>query len=259
MTVPATRLLFEFHPRTRYHVGDAATRVALYVGIATTGLDRHTDTVTELAAVRFHYSPDTAAIYQLDTPLQTQTIDDAAVATTLRDVTVVICHNARFARPRVERQLPIFARYPWACLTHDIPWKAHGFPSPNLECLLIKHCREYYEAHSTEVDCYVGIHLLATPLASGDRPLALLLNAATTPSVRVWAVGAPITLKDTLRARGYAWHPGDHRHPKSWYRDLPPSAVDAECSWLREHIYTGRPGHIAFDHFDARDRYSIRG
>ena len=82
--------------------------------------------------------------------------------------------------------------------------------------------------------------------------------AAATPTIRVWAVASPITVRDTLRLRGYTWYPGDHRRPKAWYRDLPPAAVDAECAWLREHIYAGRPGHIAFDHFDARDRYSNR-
>ena len=100
--------------------------------------------------------------------------------------------------------------------------------------------------------------LLATPFASGDRPLGLLLNAAATPTVRVWAVGASITMKDILRRRGYAWHPGDMRRPKAWYRDLPPTAVDSECGWLRHNVYSGRQGHIAFYHFDARDRYSAR-
>jgi DNA polymerase III subunit epsilon len=242
--VPATRLLYEFRPRTRYHLGDTTTRVALYVDIDATGA----------AAIRFHYSPDTATIYALDTPLQA--FDHATVAATLRDVSVVISHNARLSRPRFERRLPIFAKYPWACSMHDIPWKAYGFPSANLECLLIKHCREYYDSHHAESDCYAGIHLLATPLASGDRPLALLLNAAATPTVRVWAMGLPITLKDILRVRGYAW--GDRHRPKAWYRDLTPAAVDDECTWLRQHVYTGRPGHIAFDHFDARDRYSAR-
>jgi DNA polymerase-3 subunit epsilon len=280
--VPATRLFHEFHPRRRYHTGDAATHVALYVDVETTGLDPH-DAIIELAAVRFHYSPDTAAIYALDAPLHAledprqpippeitaltglsdaaltgRRIDDDAVAVALRDVSVVVSHNARFDRPRLERRLPIFAKHRWACSMTDIPWKTLGFSSLNLECLLMKHCREYYDAHHAQADCYAGIHLLATPDTTGERPLALLLRAASIPTVRIWAVGSPLVLKDRLRARNYRWYPGDHRRPKAWFLDLPPNAVDTECEWLRQHIYAGRPGHIAFDHFDAYDRYSSR-
>lgn len=281
--VPATRLLHEFRPRHRYHTGDAATRVALYTDIETTGLDPHTDAIIEFAAVRFHYNPDTAAIYELDPPIHgledphqpvppaitaltglTNTalaghrIDDEAVTVALRDVSLVVSHNARFDRQRLERRFPLFAKYPWACSMSDVPWKSLGFSSLNLECLLMKHCREFYDAHHAQADCYAGIHLLATPANGGERPLALLLHAAFTPTVRVWAVGSPLVLKDRLRARNYRWYPGDHRRPKAWFLDLAPDAVDAECEWLRQHIYAGTPGHIAFDHFDAYDRYSNR-
>jgi hypothetical protein len=159
--IPRTRLLHEFHPRARYHIGEADTRAALYVGVD-----------TELAAVRFHYCPETAAIYQLDPPLPAFNIH------TLRNVTLVVSHNAAVDRPRLERELPILARFPWACSMTDIPWLARGFSSATLECLLIKHCREYYDARRVLMDCYIGIHLLATPLTTGERPLAFLLSAA---------------------------------------------------------------------------------
>jgi DNA polymerase-3 subunit epsilon len=285
MTTPATRTLHEFAPRTRYHeVADAPTRVALFVDIETTGLDPHSDTIIELCAVRFHYSPESAHIYHLDPPLHAledprrplpppittltgltsaalagRRIDEAAVDDALRDVSLVVTHNARFDRPMLERRLPAFAKFPWACSMADVPWHALGFTSLNLECLLMKHCGEFYGPHHAQSDCYAGIHILATPTATGQLPFALLLHSAATPTVRLWAMGSPFTRKDRLRTRHYRWHPGDHRRPKAWYRDLRPDAVDAECDWLRHHIYTDRPGHIAFDHFDARDRYSARG
>ncbi|HWZ61266.1 MAG TPA: 3'-5' exonuclease [Gemmatimonadaceae bacterium] len=281
---PATRILRAFHPRTHYHMGTAATRVALFIDIETTGLDRHTDTIIELSAIRFHYAPDTAAIYNLEPPLHAledpghplapeiaaltgltaaslagHRIDEAAVDAALRDVSLVIAHNARFDRPLVERRLPAFQKLPWACSMADVPWHTFGFTSLSLEYLLMKHCREYFdEAHRAQSDCYAGIHILATPTTTGERPFALLLKAASIPTVRLWAVGASYVHKDRLRTRRYRWYPGDHRRPKAWYRDLRPDAVDAECDWLHQHVYGGHRGQIAFDHFDARDRYSAR-
>jgi DNA polymerase-3 subunit epsilon len=278
------KTLHEFHPRTHYHTGaDAPTHVALYVDIETTGLDPHADTIIELSAIRFHYAPQSAAISHLEAPLRMledphrplapavtaltgltsaalagRRIDDAAVDDALRDVSLVVSHNARFDRPLLERRLPAFAKFPWACSMLDVPWPALGFTSLNLECLLMKHCGEYYEPHHAQSDCYAGIHLLATPTARGEHPFALLLHAAATPTVRLWAMGSPFALKDRLRARTYRWHPGDTHRPKAWYRDLNPDAVDAECEWLHHHIYTGRRGPITFDHLDARDRYSDR-
>jgi DNA polymerase III subunit epsilon len=279
-----TRILHEFHPRLHYHTGTAgATHVALFADIETTGLDHHTDTIIELSAIRFHYSRQPPAIDHLDPPfhaledprrplppfitaltgltsatLAGHHIDDAAVTDLLRDVSLVVSHNARFDRPLLERRLPAFASFPWACSMADVPWRTLGFPSVNLECLLMKHCGEFFDPHHAQSDCYAGIHILATPTAAGDNPFALLLTAATTPTVRVWAVGSPFTLKDRLRTRTYRWYPGDLHRPKAWYRDLPPDAVDAECDWLHEHIYDGRRAHITFDHVDAHDRYSAR-
>src|ERR1700722_11538691 len=280
-----TRILHEFEPRTHYNgcADDEATHVALFVDIETTGLDHHTDTIIEFAAIRVHYAAATATICNLDMPLHAledpgqplppaitaltghtsaslagHQIDDAAVADAVRDVSLVIAHNARFDRPLVERRLPVFATLPWACSMADVPWRALGFGSLNLECLLMKHCGEFYDAHLAVSDCYAGIHILATPTAGGDRPFAWLLDAAATPTVRIWAVESPFILKDRLRARNYNWSPGDHRRPKAWYRDVHPDIVEAECDWLRQNIYADRPGRIPFGHFDARDRYSTR-
>jgi hypothetical protein len=38
--------------------------------------------------------------------------------------------------------------------------------------------------------------------------------------------------KDILKARGYAWSPGEFGRPKCWYRDVSDADKAAEVSWL---------------------------
>ena len=40
------------------------------------------------------------------------------------------------------------------------------------------------------------------------------------PTWRLWATDAAIEKKDVLKARGYAWTPGEFGRPKCWYRDV---------------------------------------
>jgi DNA polymerase III subunit epsilon len=107
-------------------------------------------------------------------------------------------------------------------------------------------------------DCQVGVHVLASRLSTGALPMAMLLKAARTTTVRVWATGAPIEVKDVLKARGYSFYPGDRARKKVWYRDVPEREVEPECEWLAEAAYAGRaPGHDLTT-MTARTRYSRR-
>jgi hypothetical protein len=46
------------------------------------------------------------------------------------------------------------------------------------------------------------------------------LEQARLPTWRLWATDAAIEKKDVLKARGYAWTPGEFGRPKCWYRDV---------------------------------------
>jgi DNA polymerase-3 subunit epsilon len=278
------QVLARIERRDSYNAHDGSSRkTALYVDVETTGFDTERDAIVQYSGVPFEYSPLTGKIYELgksaiffeypgrpipaevtaktgitDKMVAGQRIDDARVIETLGPVSLVIAHNAAFDRPFLERRLPAFCEKPWACSQTDVPWPDEGFDSVKLEYLLFKHCQMFYQAHRADEDCYAGIHLLATPLPSGELPLLLLLQSARQTTVRIWAVESAYEAKDTLKARRYTWNPGTDGRPKAWHIDVPEECVEQECAWLREHVYAGRTPPVKMDKLDARIRFSKR-
>lgn len=279
----AFRVLRRLEPRSTYEdPGGAATYTALYVDVETTGLDHAKDRIIQLAVVPFAFTSDgrvctvgaseawfedpgvplDPAITRLtgirDADVAGQRIDDVRVEELLRDAALVIAHNARFDRPFLERRLTGFADKPWACSMADVPWQEEGLPTTKLEWLAERHCAVFYDAHRADVDCRVGVHLLASTLPSGRRAMEVLLGAVRTKTVRVWAVESPFATKDLLKGRGYRWSGGEDGQPKAWYRDVGEGAVGEEAEWLRMHIYRKGTCPAVAQRIGARTRYSHR-
>lgn len=279
------RVMRRFRPRARYcDAGDALTATALFVDVETTGLNVHADRVIEFAAVPFTYRKDTGHVCGLGAPLvaledpgcpippsvtaltgirddmvRGRRVDDSAVEALLATAQLVIAHNAAFDRKVLEHRFPAFRHAYWACSRDDVPWADHGVRGTKLDYLLLERCAEFFDGHRAEADCQAAIHLLATPLPCGTLPFQLLLASARRPGVRVWAVGAPFTFKEALKARGYRWSGDDGAHPKTWYRDcLSAGEADAECAWLVEHADARTAARTVRQLLTARDRYSIR-
>lgn len=160
---PDYRVLRRLQPRAKYGVPDEFSYVAngVLVDIETTGLNPEEDQIIELGMLRFSYDAETGQVFEVedsysafeqpsrpippettrnhritDTMVAEQRIDDAHVAVLLSDVTVVIAHNAAFDRRLLERRLPVFERYHWACSVKEVRWAAEGFGSQKLEYLL---------------------------------------------------------------------------------------------------------------------------
>lgn len=279
----AFRVLRRLEPRSRYEEpGDAPTHTALYVDVETTGLDPAKDRIIQLAVVPFVFTADgrvctvgpseawyedpgvplDPAITRLtgirDGDVAGQRIDDARVEALLQDAALVIAHNARFDRPFLELRLAGFAEKPWACSMADVPWQEEGLPTTKLEWLAERHAGVFYDAHRADVDCRVGVHLLASELPSGRRAMEVLLGAVRAKTVRVWAVESPFATKDLLKARGYRWSGGEDGQPKAWYRDVGEGALDEEAEWLRAHIYRRGTCPALVQRIGARTRYSHR-
>ena len=280
------RVMRKFRARTRYaeRPAGAATRVALFVDVETTGLSADADAVTEFAAVPFTYGVADGAVYEVgeavvgledprrpippdvvaltgitDEMVRGRRLDDTAVGAALGRSSLVIAHNAEFDRPFLERRFPAFARKPWACSLREVPWERFGVRSTKLEWLLMHRCAEFHaDAHRADADCRAGVHLLATPLPCGTRPMQLLLAACRMETARVWAVGAPFAAREALKARRYKWSPGEGGRPKAWYTDVPIERADAECGWLDTAVYGGAGAGWRVERFGARDRYSAR-
>jgi DNA polymerase III subunit epsilon len=185
------------------------------------------------------------------------TIDDRALNDLLSRVVLVIAHNASFDRRFLERRLPAFATKHWACSRADINWKAEGIRSSALEFVAYA-LGFFHDGHRAASDCRATLHALAQPLpGTGRLALQALLEQARLPRWRLWAREAAIEKKDVLKARGYAWSPGEFGRPKCWYRDVLDASKAAEVSWLRANVM-GPDQAVWALRITARDRYSDR-
>lgn len=277
------RVLRRLEPRSRYDDPQGApTHTALYVDVETTGLDHAKDRIIQLAVVPFTFTSDgrvcevapseswyedpgvpiDPAITRLtgirDADVVGQRIDDSRVAALLHDSALVVAHNAAFDRPFLERRFGGFAEKAWACSMADVPWLDEGLPTTKLEWLAERHTGVFYDAHRADVDCRVGVHLLASALPSDRRVMDVLLGTVRAKTARVWAVESPYATKGLLKARGYRWSAGEDGSPKAWFRDLPETALDDEACWLRAHIYLERSSPAFMQRIGARTRYSHR-
>jgi len=275
------RVLRRFVPPGRYHEGDGSeTARALVVDVETTGLDSVSDRIIEFCGVPLEFEKESGRILGVgeavtfledpgrpipaeitkltgitDEMVAGKRIDDAAVASVADGAGLIIAHNAAFDRPFVDQRLPAFRDKHWACSRNEVPWKAFGVSSGALEFLMMKQCGLFFDGHRADIDCLALIHLLQQPLADGTLPFKLLLESARTPSYRLWALNSPYETKDALKQRRYRWSAGEGGSPKSWYREVKASELEAEEAWLREAVYGGREGWKA-ERLDARSRYA---
>lgn len=256
-------------------------RLGLFVDLETTGLDPRRDEIIEIGMVPFAYD-DVGHIHGVGTafcryrepsieipPRVTQltgisastvkgrSIDPAEVEFFAPFADLVVAHNAGFDRRFMERFCPTFRHMPWACSMSQVPWQEEGFEGTKLSYLLMG-ASMFHHAHRAADDCHAALALLSLPLpVSGRGAFASLLEAAAIPSLRFWAVAAPFEMKDTLKARGYRWSPGEHGAPRCWYRDVPESGRAAEIAFLDEQIcFAGVDPTIT--EIDAYSRFSDR-
>lgn len=194
-----------------------------------------------------------------DDMVRGQAIDLDVVSSIVERCQLVIAHNASFDRPFLERRVPHFATKHWACSMKDIPWQQEGFRQRSLEWLGYRHCGVFYDAHRADSDCYMGVHLLATPLPSGTLAMTVLLTAARKQYERLWAIAAEFSARQLLKDRGYEWSNGDDGRPKAWFRDVPAEEVAEELEWLGVNAYMpARATHVRRDPIDRQLRFSDR-
>lgn len=260
----------------------AKTHTALFIDVETTGLNREKDQIIQLAMVPFTFTEDgsvcdvrrseswfedpgipiSAEITRLTGIRQEDVagkrIDDARVQALLDEAVLVVAHNAAFDRPFLERRIAGFAALPWACSMAEVPWIEEGLPTTKLEWLAEKHAGVFYDAHRADMDCFAGIHLLASTLPSGRRAMAALLNRVRERTVRVWALGAPFAARETLKQRGYRWSGGEDGQPRAWWREVPEAVLPDEHRWLSEQVYGGDAGAARIQRITSRLRYSAR-
>lgn len=256
----------------------------LVVDVETTGLDVTREKIIELGAVPFDFD-SSGRVYAVHAPLSYfedpgkpipqdvveitgitnadvsgQHIDDEAVLTALDPVVLVIAHNAAFDRRMLERRFPAFEKKYWACSMQEVPWQDFGSRSRKLDYLLYRVARAFHTGHRAADDCLATLHLLTMTRDGGGTALASLLKSARRPTLRLWATGAPIEVKDALKRRHYRWFPGSETRAKAWYLDLfGEEELKSEQEWLHKNAYDDRPNpNWLVERFTGMDRYSRR-
>jgi DNA polymerase-3 subunit epsilon len=265
----------------RQRTGEVA-KVAI-LDTETTGLDANKDRIIELALLLVDVDVRTGRPLQVldvydeledpgmpippdalrvtgitDAMVAGKRLDEARIAALMEGVSLVVAHNARFDRGFVEKRLPAFAQLPWSCSVNEIDWSAQGRGSAKLE-FLAHELGLFYDAHRAEMDCHALLAVLAAPLPNsseaGETGLALLLEAARLHSFRLSATGSPFDSKDALRGRGYRWD----AERKVWHTQLASRAdLEAECTWLKPHVYGGRAAKVDVECLTAIERFSGR-
>jgi DNA polymerase-3 subunit epsilon len=251
-------------------------KTAILLDTETTGFDARKDEIIELGMVKFDYTPDGRIAGVRDTfsafnepsgPISAEVtaltgitddkFDDAAITAFVDGAVIIIAHNSGFDRKFAERYWPVFEHKAWGCSTSEIDWRKHGFAGARLGYLL-NGAGFFHQAHRAVDDCHALMEVLAFELpTTGSPALALLLETARKPTLRVWAEQTAFELKDSLRRRGYRWNDGSDGRPKSRFIDVDETVLDEQLAFLRTQIYMRdvEPGVqrlTAFTRFSSR-------
>ncbi|KKW93809.1 3'-5' exonuclease [Sphingobium chungbukense] len=272
---PDYRVQRRLAPVTYFHEADpqASSRIGVAIDVETTGLDRETDRIIELAIQRFRFDK-AGRIIQVGVPrvwredpgipidpkitrltglsaddVTGQAIDDAVAVEILSSADIIVAHNAAFDRPFVDRRLPVIAGKPWACSMAELDWLEFGFEGRAL-AHLVSQCGWFYEGHRAENDILALLYLLSHGLPDGETILAKLIVCSEQPTFRVNAIDAPFDAKDRLKSRGYRWDAA----LRFWWRSVREEESDAERAWLLSDVYGGY-GEPAFIPVTACERY----
>lgn len=275
------RVLRRLKTREELAEDDGATKkVAIILDVETTGLDQASDEIIELGMLKFSYGSDGRIYRVVDTfsALRQPSIPIPAEITRLTGITadmvagksivadevdefiadavLIIAHNAGFDRPFCERSWGSFSGKHWACSSNEVDWRGRGHAGTRLGYLLGDY-RLFHDGHRALEDCRAVLEILARPLPPAtEPPLKTLLESARIATIRIWAEGAPFDHKDTLKARGYRWSDGSRGTLKSWWKDVPEPAADAELAFLHHEIYGDDAVNIPTQRLTARDRFS---
>lgn len=272
---PDYRVQRRLVPVTHFHEAAplACSRIGVAIDVETTGLDRETDRIIELAVQRFRFD-DRGRIVQVGLPrvwredpgipidpkitkltglavddVAGQTIDEAMAVEILSSADIIIAHNAAFDRPFVDRRLPAIADKPWACSMAELDWLELGFEGRAL-AHLVSQCGWFYEGHRAENDILALLYLLSHGLSDGTTILSKLIECSERPTYRVNAIDAPFDAKDRLKARGYRWD----AVMRFWWRSVGQDESDVERAWLHSDVYAGY-GEPAFIPVTACERH----
>ena len=271
------RVIKKLEPQEFYNADDGSDKkTAVFLDVETTGKDPEKDEIIELGMVAFEYNPDSGKIYrilekfnELEEPtieiseeasevngitmemVKGHKINDSKVEEFISNASLILSHNAQFDRQFSEKRFPCFKNKYWGCSINDVSWADNGYKIKALEFLAYKYVY-FFEGHRAYIDCMASIHLLSQTLPkNGNLVLQDLISNARKNTDRISANGAPFSIKDKLKARGYQWN----GIAKFWYIDVTEEDTEPEIIWLKDNYNVN--GQV-ISSFNAVKRYSNR-
>ena len=256
--------------------------IGVFLDIEATGLLYSRDKLIELGMVKFEYTED-GRIFNLleefssyqdpdipipghitkltgisDDMVKDHSVDESAVSEYLKDVDIIIAHNAQFDRAFFETTFPNIAPKSWACSMRDINWNEENINSLKLEYIAYRY-GFFFEGHRAIIDCLVGIHILSQNLLISKIPvLKRLLDTALQLEFKIIAKDTPYESKDLLKTKGYRWGMPPANTYRAWHITVPEHRVEEEIKYLLSNIYKCNTTlSIEIEISDAFNKHSI--
>jgi DNA polymerase-3 subunit epsilon len=232
-----------------------------FLDTETTGVNRLNDQIIELAfkVVKFEEisgkiisiksefesfnQPDKEISNQItkltginDRMVANKRIDWSKVDDLLKDVDLIVAHNASFDRAFLDKKSEITPNKIWACTIRDIDWLEKGFSNQKQELLCYWH-GFYFEAHRAMNDVDALIQLMIHPHYDKDRPILELIRNAKKIVYKVLVTNFSYNeqKKDMIKSRGYRWNTKD----KIWYKEISQDDLVLEKKYLGQTVYDG--------------------
>lgn len=246
-------------PASEILISDEESFQVAFIDVETTGLFHYEDEIIELALKVLLIEKRTGKIIRVVSEFESfnepdKSIDDritkltgisskmvngkkiswATVNVNLKDVDLIISHNASFDRPFVDAYSEISQSKLWACSIKDIDWFARGFTNVKQELLCLWH-GFYFEAHRAMNDVSALIHLLTHPSYDLERPLIELIDNSKKESFNIWVTNFSYDAakKDKIKSKGYIWNVPK----KLWFKRVLLENIEEEKSFLIDLIY----------------------
>ncbi len=275
------KILRRLKERTLYaDLVDKEVAKGVIVDVETTGLNVDQDKIIEIGIVTFDFDPQTGTIYRITDKfssfqdpgmpipmesIQIHNITDEMVAgkkidfekinQLVSEASMVISHNAKFDRPFLELQFPVFAELAWSCSFSQIDWRSEGVSSGSLEFIAYRY-GFFFDGHRSEIDCLAVLEILAKPTPrSQTLGMKVLLDKKTNKDWTVYALKSRFETKDVLKGRKYMWDPKQN----VWFNTVSGSdAMRSEVEWLKREVYNGQSIELGFEERDAYSKFSRR-
>jgi len=163
-----------------------------------------------------------------DEDVSGESIDWNWVHSTLNRADFVVCHNASFDRGFIEKELNRASlkntESVWACSMNQVFWRGFCRPSRALE-VLCAWTGFWYDSHQAANDVDAMIHVLRK-----NNKIQELVETASSPDYRVFAMGSPRDKNSELKKRRYRWDP----NVTCWWKAFNnPEAASEEIEWLK--------------------------